>query len=72
MTDAAALLPQAGGGNSDYLQLPRASGGDDFDGLSDDDDRAAPPPLPVAPTRSNNVASCRRDVNADLDEAHII
>jgi hypothetical protein len=72
MTDAAASSPQAGGGDSNDLQLPRAGSGDDFDGLSDDDDRAAPPPLPVAPTRGDNVAPRRRDINADLDEAYII
>jgi hypothetical protein len=72
MTDAAGPLPQAGGSDPDDFQLPRVSGGDDFDGLSDDDDGAAPPPPPVAPTRGNNVAPCRHDINADLDEAHII
>jgi hypothetical protein len=40
-------------------------------GLSDDDDGAALPPLPVALTRGDNMAPRRRDINADLDEAHI-
>jgi hypothetical protein len=53
----------------DDHQLPRAGGGDGFDGFEDDDGAPTPPPQP---TRGNNKAARRREINADLNPAHIV
>jgi hypothetical protein len=69
---APAQAPQEARGDDDSddednFQLPRAGGGDDFDGLHNDN------ALPEAPpTRGNNQTPRRREINADFDEVHII